>query len=95
VFVHHVEMHEFWLWCGFKNLKILVKILKNNCENLCKRFEKDLKRKEKNKQTQPTSLPRGPSPLSAHAAHQRQRPLPLPHVVTDRWGPHVGPFSYL
>jgi hypothetical protein len=50
VFVHHVEMHEFWVWCGFKSLKILVKILKNNGENLCKRFEfkkgfeKDLKR---------------------------------------------------
>jgi hypothetical protein len=25
VFVHHVEMHEFWLWCGFKSFKIVVK----------------------------------------------------------------------
>jgi hypothetical protein len=35
-----IGMHEFWLWCGFKSLKILVKILKSNCEivceNLCK-----------------------------------------------------------
>jgi hypothetical protein len=29
-------MHEFWLWCGFKSLKILVETLKNICENLCK-----------------------------------------------------------
>jgi hypothetical protein len=25
VFEHHVEMHEFWLWCGFKSLKIFMK----------------------------------------------------------------------
>jgi hypothetical protein len=29
VVVHHVEMHEFWLWCGFKSLKIFVKKLEN------------------------------------------------------------------
>jgi hypothetical protein len=38
VFVHHVEMHEFWLWCDFKSLKIFVKSLKNNCEKVCENF---------------------------------------------------------
>jgi hypothetical protein len=32
------------------------------------------------------------SPLPAQQARQRPAPLPLPHVVTDRWGPHLGPF---
>jgi hypothetical protein len=37
VFAHHVEMHEFWLWCDSKSLKkICEKVLKNNCENWCK-----------------------------------------------------------
>jgi hypothetical protein len=35
-------MHEFWLWCGFKSLKILVKILKNNCEIVCEKLCKNL-----------------------------------------------------
>jgi hypothetical protein len=35
-------MHEFWLWCGFKSLKILVKILKNICEIIMKICVKDL-----------------------------------------------------
>jgi hypothetical protein len=34
-FVHHVEMHEFWLWCGFKSLK-------NIGEKVGKFCEKDL-----------------------------------------------------
>jgi hypothetical protein len=32
VFVHHVEMHEFWLWGGFKSLKIVVKKVGKFCE---------------------------------------------------------------
>jgi hypothetical protein len=37
-----IWMHEFWLWCGFKSLKIFVKkslkiiVKKRVCENLCK-----------------------------------------------------------
>jgi hypothetical protein len=42
VFVHHVEMHEFWLWCGFQSLKIVVKSLKNIGEKVGKFCEKDL-----------------------------------------------------
>jgi hypothetical protein len=80
-------MHEFWLWCGFKSLKILVKILKNNCENLCKRFEfkKGLKRKEKNKTTNLSHLPASPAHLLPPPAQlpllaqlSRAGPPPLP-----------------
>jgi hypothetical protein len=35
-----IWMHEFWLWCDFKSLKIFVKkslkIIVKKCENLCK-----------------------------------------------------------
>jgi hypothetical protein len=41
VFVHHVEMHEFWLWGDFKSLKIFVKKSLKDCENWCKKFEKN------------------------------------------------------
>jgi hypothetical protein len=42
VLVHHVEMHEFWLWCDFKSLKkFCEKVLKNNCENWCKSLKKN------------------------------------------------------
>jgi hypothetical protein len=48
VFVHHVEMHEFWLWCDFKSLKKIVKkslkiIVKKIIEDLCKRLIKKMK----------------------------------------------------
>jgi hypothetical protein len=69
-------MHEFWLWCGFKSLKILVKILKNNCEHLCTRFEKDLKRKEK-KQTNLTHL-HTPRPIPAIGLRGPPAPAPAP-----------------
>jgi hypothetical protein len=42
VIVHHVEMHEFCLWCDFKSLKenicekVLKLIVKKICENWCK-----------------------------------------------------------
>jgi hypothetical protein len=67
VFVHHVEMNEFWLWCGFKSLKIFVKSLKKLCKRFDlkkfkKLFEMDLKKKKKKgKQTYLTPNPtRGP-----------------------------------
>jgi hypothetical protein len=34
-------------------------------------------------------------PASGPTGPPAPAPLPLPHVVTDRWGPHVGPFPYL
>jgi hypothetical protein len=41
VFEHHVEMHEFCLWCDFKSLKkTLVKSLKNFCEKILKKIVK-------------------------------------------------------
>jgi hypothetical protein len=43
VFVHHVEMHEFCLWCDSKSLKkICEKVLKNNCEKVCEKLCKGL-----------------------------------------------------
>jgi hypothetical protein len=88
-----------------KSLKILCKrfdLKKGLTKVVSNGFEKE---KKERKQTYLTpnpiygppsffffSPPRPSSPLPVQQARQRPAPLPLPHVVTDRWGPHVGSF---